>query len=114
VIYNNLGVTKCNEASATASIERFVYDGKHIVLTFDGNENLTHRYLYGLGIDQIIADQNNSGIVLWALTDNQGTVRDVIDSSGAILNHIQQMNLLAVFIPETMLGLRTTAPTLTS
>jgi len=74
---------------APASVESFVYDGTHIALTFDGNGNLTHRYLYGPGVDQIIADQNSSGQVLWALTDNQGTVRDVIDSNGVVLNHIQ-------------------------
>lgn len=71
-----------------ASVERFVYDGEHIALTFDGDGNLTHRYLHGPDVDQILADENSSGQVLWALTDNLGTVRDVIDSSGAIQNHI--------------------------
>lgn len=73
---------------ATASVERFVYDGEHIALTFDGDGNLTHRYLHGPQIDQILADENAQGEVLWALTDNQGTVRHVVDNSGTVVNHI--------------------------
>jgi RHS repeat-associated protein len=46
------------------------------------------RYLYGAGTDQILADEKPSGAVQWALTDNQGTVRDVIDSNGDLVNHI--------------------------
>jgi len=50
-----------------------MYDGKHIVLTFDGNGNLTHRYLYGLGIDQIIADQTQieSRYAILNIKDNE-------------------------------------------
>ncbi|WP_044290863.1 RHS repeat domain-containing protein [Rivularia sp. PCC 7116] len=73
---------------ATASIERFVYDGEHIALTFDGDGNLTHRYLHGPQVDQILASENAQGEVLWALTDNQGTVRDVVDNNGTVVNHI--------------------------
>ena len=74
--------------SSSATVERFVYDGDHIALTFDGNGNQTHRYLHGTQIDQILADENATGEVLWALTDNLGTVRDLIDSTGTIQNHI--------------------------
>ncbi|NJN12816.1 MAG: RHS repeat-associated core domain-containing protein, partial [Richelia sp. RM1_1_1] len=73
---------------ATAEIERFVYDGDHIALTFDGDGDLTHRYLHGLQIDQVLADENAQGEVLWALADNQGTVRDVVDNNGTVVNHI--------------------------
>ena len=33
-------------------------------------------------IDQILADESAGGQVLWALADNQGTVRDLVDSTG--------------------------------
>jgi RHS repeat-associated protein len=39
-------------------------------------------------VDQIVADEDASGAVLWALTDNLGTVRDVIDSNGVVKNHL--------------------------
>lgn len=75
------------DGSATASVERFVYDGEHIALVFDGNSNQTHRYLHGTQIDQILADESATG-VNWALTDNQGTVEYVVDDSGNVLNRI--------------------------
>ncbi|NJM76773.1 MAG: hypothetical protein HC852_14505 [Acaryochloridaceae cyanobacterium RU_4_10] len=73
--------------SATAQIERMVYDGDNITLTFDGNGTQTHRYLHGPRVDEILADETATG-VNWSLTDNQGTVRDVIDSNGVVLNHL--------------------------
>lgn len=68
--------------------ERFVYDGDHITLVFDENGEQTHRYLHGPQIDQVLAEEVANGEVRWALADNQGTVRDVIDSDGNVLNHV--------------------------
>ena len=57
-----------------------------IVLQFDddaqGAPQLTHRYLWGAAVDQILADEQVTdpaleGDVLWALTDQLGTVRDL-------------------------------------
>ena len=74
--------------SQPAQTEHLVYDGDNIILAFDGEGNQTNRYLHGPGIDQVIASEDDSGFVRWALADNQGTVRDIIDSSGEVLNHI--------------------------
>jgi RHS repeat-associated protein len=73
--------------SAPVQTERMVYDRDNIALTFDGNGTQTHRYLHGTRVDKILADETSTG-VNWALTDNQGTVRNVIDSQGQVLNHI--------------------------
>jgi hypothetical protein len=70
-----------------AVAERYVYDGSDIALVFDGAGNQTHRYLYGTGVDTVLADERG-GAVVWALADNQGTIRDVVDGNGVILNHI--------------------------
>jgi RHS repeat-associated protein len=76
--------------------QRFVYDGDHILLEFEGDqpETLTHRYLHGAVVDQIFAREDveslwQPGEVLWALTDHLGTVRDVIDSMATVVNHIR-------------------------
>jgi len=60
--------------SATAT--RFVYDGDHIALEFDGPNagDLTHRYLHGPVIDQILADElvtslGTAGDVVWPLAE---------------------------------------------
>jgi RHS repeat-associated protein len=76
--------------SAPAQTERFVYDGEHIVLVFDENGVQSDRYLYGIETDQILADEKRSGEVQWTLTDNQGSVRDVVvvDSDGDLINHV--------------------------
>lgn len=76
------------EGPAEAEVERFVYDGDHIALVFDGEGNQTHRYLHGDYVDQVLAEETADGSVRWALADNQGTVRDVVDNNGSILNHI--------------------------
>jgi RHS repeat-associated protein len=75
------------EGSAPATTERLIYDDGQISLVFDGQGNQTHRYLYGENVDQILADETNAG-VRWAVTDKQGTVTDVIDSQGQVLNHL--------------------------
>ena len=76
------------DGSESAVAERFVYDGHHIALVFDGEGDLVNRYLHGPGIDQVLAQEDGSGEVLWGLTDNQGSVRDVVDDSGEVVNHI--------------------------
>ena len=76
------------DGAAISEVERFVYDGEYIALTFDGGGNLTHRYLHGTGVDQVLASEDAQGEVLWALADNQGTVRDVVDATGVVVNHV--------------------------
>nr|WP_250564781.1 RHS repeat-associated core domain-containing protein [Adonisia turfae] len=44
--------------------------------------------MHGPNVDQILAEETANGDVRWALTDHQGSVRDVIDNQGTVLNHI--------------------------
>jgi RHS repeat-associated protein len=76
------------DGAQTPQVERFVLDGDQIALVFDGNGNVSHRYLYGTSVDQILADEKASGDVIWSLADNQGAVRDLVDNSGNVVNHI--------------------------
>jgi RHS repeat-associated protein len=71
-----------------ALTERYVYDGDHIALVFDGAGNQLQRFLYGTQVDQVLVQENGDGSLYWALSDHQGTVRDVVDSQGNVLNHI--------------------------
>ncbi len=63
-----------------AVTERFVYgSNQNIALVFDGNGTLTHRYLFGNGIDQIEADEQvTTGTTLWALPDHLGSVWEIM------------------------------------
>jgi RHS repeat-associated protein len=44
--------------------------------------------LYGTEVDQVLVQENADGSLYWALSDHQGTVRDVVDGQGTVLNHI--------------------------
>jgi len=90
------------QTTTTTTSEKFVYDGQDVVLDFykpdGGSYTLAHRYLYGPGIDQILAQENvapegvavsisAAGRVYWMLTDNLGTVRDLLDANGNLVEH---------------------------
>ncbi|MBM4089993.1 MAG: RHS repeat-associated core domain-containing protein [Planctomycetes bacterium] len=81
-----------------SELEQYIYDGEHIALRFE-NGNLANRYLHGPVIDQILADEQidlgtgQTDRLLWPLTDNLGSVRDLAeynDTTGitAIVDHI--------------------------
>jgi RHS repeat-associated protein len=64
----------------------FAYDGNQIVLEFAGDaaSDLSHRYLWGPAVDQILADESvdsltSAGDVLWPLTDHLNTTRDLAE-----------------------------------
>jgi len=77
----------------------FVYDGNHTTLQLENTgtsdvvaSDLTHRYLYGTAVDQILADEqvtslSTPGDVLTPLADHLGSVRDVLDSAGTVRIH---------------------------
>jgi YD repeat-containing protein len=69
------------------AVERYVIDRNQIALVFDGAGIQTHRYLYGTAVDQVLADETATA-TNWFLADNQGTIRDVVDSNGTVIDHI--------------------------
>jgi RHS repeat-associated protein len=88
-----------------ASKEYYFYDGQHIALKFvDPDASgaqpsaLRSRLLHGQAVDQILADEavtslTAPGNVLWPLTDNLGTVRDIVDFNettniSQVVNHL--------------------------
>jgi RHS repeat-associated protein len=84
--------------TASIATARFVYDGDDAVLAFNVNQSLTDRYLWGPAVDQILADErfvpsgsnwlpSSPGTTYWALTDNEGSVRDWV-SYGSLVDHI--------------------------
>lgn len=80
----------------TPNRETYVYDGPHVILEFfDTNladatpGSLVRRNLYGLAVDMILATEHLPGnTVYWHLTDWLGSVRDLVDSSGNIVKHV--------------------------
>jgi RHS repeat-associated protein len=74
----------------------FIYNGENVHLDFvdsDGRsgENapaLEQRYLHGVGVDQILAQEDSSGNVIWMLSDQLGTIRDLVNNNGTLANHL--------------------------
>ena len=49
----------------------------------------TRRYLHGPNVDQILAEEDAANTVLWDLTDHLGTVRDLVNGAGQVVNHLK-------------------------
>ncbi len=64
------------------SAQKFVYDGTQVVLVFNDGNVVTNRLLWGPQVDQLFADENAVNDVLWTLTDNLGSVRQVVEYDG--------------------------------
>jgi RHS repeat-associated protein len=72
---------------------RFQYDAKgNVWADTDTSNNVQVRYLYGDGVDQLFARTEASGQanpgVAWYLTDALGSVRDLMDSTGTLRDHL--------------------------
>jgi RHS repeat-associated protein len=91
-----------------ARTEVFVYDGDDVALDFldlDGGQStysptLQKRYLHGPAVDQVLAQEDvtladvalnvtHPDRVLWHLTDNLGSVRDLVRADGSTMAHLQ-------------------------
>jgi hypothetical protein len=65
-----------------------VYDGNQMIETLDQYGSMQNRYLWGPGVDQLLAQTDASGTVLWALTDYQNTIHDWINFANLDPNNI--------------------------
>jgi RHS repeat-associated protein len=68
-------------------IERYIAEGGQPILQFDGGGSLAVRY-FGPVAQEQVTSLTVGGTVYWMATDNEGSVRDVIDSSGNPVDHI--------------------------
>lgn len=65
-----------------------VYNGQNPYADFDGTGALTTRYLYGEAIDQLFARTQANGETAWYLTDRLGSVRQLVETTGTVLDEI--------------------------
>jgi RHS repeat-associated protein len=66
--------------------EKYIYDGQGIALVVDAAGVITEHYLYGAGVDNMLSKEAN-GQVIWSLGDRQGSVVDLVNEQGAVVNH---------------------------
>jgi len=89
--------------AAVATTEHYVYDRMHVALEFTDADGpgaaeqpvLTLRNLFGPSIDMILAQEvilpdgmPTGDEIRWLLADHLGTIRDIVDNAGAVLNHL--------------------------
>ena len=68
-----------------------LYDGSDPIMDFNGSGSLEMRYLNGPTgdlVDTVIARESAGGTVAWYLPDRLGTIRDLINNSGSIIDHV--------------------------
>jgi RHS repeat-associated protein len=66
-------------------VEHYYLDGEQIAFVTDGGGNETFHYLYGLNVDQVLAQDSETGM-LWALADRLGSVDTLTDADGTVLD----------------------------
>ena len=77
--------------------QNFIYDGENIALVLNGSGQVIERELNGPAVDQVLATETvapgsgSAGTVNWFLTDNQGTVRDVVQYSGGATSLVDHL-----------------------
>lgn len=74
--------------SVNGAVVRFLLNQSDIWADADGGGNITARYLLGNRVDEMLARYRPGETLMWYLTDNLGTVRDLADSTGAVVNHV--------------------------
>ena len=78
---------------AGTTVTDFVYDGDNVLLEFQSSGGsstpvLTEHSLYGPAVDQVLAEDAGDGSVFWLLADDLGSIRDVLNSAGAEVDHL--------------------------
>ena len=55
---------------------------------FNGSGTLLTRYVSGLAVDELFARTSSGGTTAWYLTDRLGSVRDIVNTSGTVIDHV--------------------------
>ncbi|MEY4394996.1 MAG: hypothetical protein RL595_2245 [Planctomycetota bacterium] len=90
VVNRRVGVWVDGDGAGPADPDQVwtVYDGANPYMDFDGEGQLQARYLYGPGIDELFARIGTGEDPQWHLTDRLGSVRQIVDGAGTILDDI--------------------------
>ena len=68
-----------------STTEKYYLDGNQIAFVTDGGGNQMFHYLYGLNVDQVMAQDSPAGMV-WALADRLGSVETITDGEGVVVD----------------------------
>jgi RHS repeat-associated protein len=85
--YDALG-RRIQRTTSAGADERFVYDGQDVVEDLDSSLTVTTSYLNGLGSDDHLRQTNTTSGVSYFLTDHLGSTSALTDSSGTVVETI--------------------------
>ncbi len=95
VFGNRIEKDAWNSTSGTTTVQRFAYDLAsregdlpEVWADLDANSSLTTRYLRGDLVDELFARTSFAGIAAWFLPDYLGSIRDITDNTGSVIDHI--------------------------
>ena len=91
----NRRIGKAVIADGNTEVTFFVYDGADVLFDFVDPDGagllpaaLDQTYLHGPAVDQVFA-QDDGTEINWLLADHLGTITDLVDNSGAVVNHLK-------------------------
>jgi RHS repeat-associated protein len=84
-IDTSTALSASNGQLTTTTRENYYLDRNQIAFVTDGDGNETFHYLYGLNIDQVLAQDSPTGM-LWSLADRLGTVDTLTDAVGNVVD----------------------------
>jgi RHS repeat-associated protein len=102
---DNQRVSKTVVTAQGQIVEKYVIDRDQITFVTDELGNETFHYLYGLNVDQVLAQDSPTGMV-WSLGDRLGSIDLLTDASGNVVdkrtfdsfgNLLEQTNPLVAF-----------------
>src|SRR5262249_49862656 len=64
------------------------YDGIEVWVDLTSTNALQTRYIHGDAVDELFARISSGGTAAWYLTDRLGSVRDIVNNSGSVIDHI--------------------------
>jgi RHS repeat-associated protein len=66
-----------------------VYDGSNPYIDFSGTGSLSERYITNpKALDQFVARVSSGGTLNWYLTDNLGSIREIVGTAGSVLDKL--------------------------
>jgi RHS repeat-associated protein len=71
-----------------ATTQHFVYNGQEVWADLSGTNQVQTRYLHGSHLDEIWGSVSAAGNAAWYWTDRLGSVRDITDGAGTVVDHI--------------------------
>ena len=76
------------QTSGSTTTTRFAYDGDEIWADLTSANALQMRYLRGILVLELPARVSSGGTAAWMLVDRMGSVRNVVDNTGAVIDTI--------------------------